>query len=113
MSAAQMELDLQPLVAPEYEAHLTLAERYQAFIAANPSVLDAFERVAGEWLDAGNARVGMKAVAEQIRWSTGIRLGSEGWRVNNSFVAFIARDLIARRPEWHDRIETRAQKAAA
>lgn len=105
-------LDLHPLVLPDYEPELTLPERYQAFIAANPAVLDAFEAVAAEWLDAGHARVGMKAVAERIRWETGVRM-SAAWKVNNSFVAFIARDLIQRRPEWAERIETRQQKAAA
>jgi len=104
--------DLEPLVQPDYAPELTLAERYAAFIASNPGVLDAFEHTAAQWLDAGHARVGMKAVAERIRWETGVRM-EQAWKVNNSYVAFIARDLIARRPEWADRIETRTQRAAA
>ena len=98
------------LIAPDYEPELTLAERYAAFKAANPHVLDAFEHVAAEWLAAGHARVGMKAVAERIRWETGVRMGA-AWKVNNSFVSLIARDLIDRRPEWSDAIETRALRA--
>ncbi len=100
------------LVAPDYEPDLTLAERYAQFVAANPQVLDAFEAVTDEWLSAGHRRVGMKAVAERIRWETGVRMG-ESWKVNNSFVSFIARDLIARRPEWAECIETRVMRAAA
>ncbi len=102
--------DIAPLVAPDYEPELTLADRYAAFRDANPHVLDAFEAVAAQWL-AGHQRVGMKAVAERIRWETGIRTG-DAWKVNNSFVAFIARDLLERRPEWRSRIETRTQRAA-
>ncbi len=104
--------DLAPLVTPDY-TELTLPERYAAFRAANPQVLDAFEATAAEWLNAGHARVGMKAVAERIRWETGIHMGESGWKVNNSFVAFIARDLLHRRPEWRGRIETRTQKCEA
>lgn len=109
MTATLFDLEL---VTPDYAPELTLAERYAAFKAENPAVLDAFEAVAAEWLEAGHARVGMKAVAERIRWETGIRMGTS-WKVNNSFVAFIARDLISRRPEWSERIETRVQRAAA
>lgn len=112
MTAQPSLFDLAPLVTPDYAPELTLAERYAAFKAANPQVLDAFEALTSEWLAAGHARVGMKAVAERARWETGIRT-SEAWKVNNSFVAFIARDLIARRPEWAGAIETREQRAAA
>lgn len=99
------------LVAPDYEPELTLAERYAEFKRHNPQVLDAFEALTDQWLSAGHSRVGMKAVAERIRWETGIRMG-EAWKVNNSFVSFIARDLIERRPEWAECIETRVMKAA-
>lgn len=109
----QLALDLHPLTTPDYEPDLTLGERYDLFIAENPQVLDVFESLAEQWLNAGHARCGMKAVAETARWQTGIRMGSGGWKVNNSFVSFIARDILARRPEWHGRIELRTQRAAA
>lgn len=101
------------LIAPDYEPELTLAERYQAFRAANPHVLDAFEALTEQWLNAGHKRVGMKAVAERCRWEAGVRSSETDWRINNSYVSFIARDLVARRPEWADAIEFRQQKAVA
>jgi len=108
----QLTLDLAPLVEPTYEPDLSLAERYAVFIAANQNVLDVFEALTAQWLNAGHERVGMKAIAERARWESGLRMSDE-WKINNSFVAFIARDLLARRPEWSDAISTRTQKAAA
>lgn len=104
-------LDLSPLVEPTYEPEQSLADRYAAFISANPNVLDVFEALTAQWLNAGHDRVGLKAVAEKARWESGLRMSAE-WKINNSFVAFIARDLLVRRPEWSNAITTRAQRAA-
>ncbi|MDF9717633.1 hypothetical protein INN71_02545 [Nocardioides sp. ChNu-153] len=106
----QLELDLSPLVEPEYAAGLTLAERFEVFHATNPHIADALERLAAQWL-ARHQKVGVKALAEQLRWRTGVETTGEPWKINNSHVAFYARVLIARRPEWADAIETRVQKA--
>ena len=67
----QLALDLSPLHEPDYEPTLTLDERYALWTAANPHVLDAFEALAGEWL-ARRPRLGVKALAEVIRWRSGI-----------------------------------------
>jgi hypothetical protein len=107
MTAAQLELPIADLVVPEYEATASLAERFAAFHAANPHVADALERLAEQWLAAGNRKVGMKSLAERLRWEAGIRTTGSAWRINNSHVAFYARLLIERRPEWADCIETR------
>lgn len=101
-----LPLDLSPLSEPEYDAELSLADRFELFHAANPHVADAFEALAAEWL-ARHPRVGMKAIAEAIRWRSGIETVGEPWRINNNHVAFYARLLLARRPEWADRIQTR------
>ena len=111
MSTEQLALDL-PLNVPDYEPELSLAERYERWISVNAHVLDVFEAYVSEWLAAGHKRVGCKAVAERIRWEAGIRTNGEPWRINNSFVSFIADDLIRRRPEWADCIETRARRSA-
>lgn len=102
----QLTLNLAPLTEPDYETGMTLDERYAAWIDANPHVLDAFEQVAAEWL-AVRPRVGVKALAEQLRWRSGLRTEADPWKVNNSYVSRVARDLLARRPEWVGRIETR------
>ena len=106
-AAAQLSLDLSPLTEPDYSPELTLDERYALWIAANPHVIDAFEALAAQWL-ARRPRIGVKALAEVIRWRSGIETTGDVWRVNNSYVSRIARDLVKRRPEWDHRIERRA-----
>ena len=108
---AQYALDLSPLTEPDYSESMSLAERFAEFHAQNPHVADALERLAEQWLAAGNRKVGMKALVERLRWESGIRTEGSAYRLNNSWPAFYARLLIQRRPEWADRIETRRAQA--
>jgi hypothetical protein len=103
----QLALDLSPLTEPDYAPTASLADRFDAFHAANPHVADALEHLAEQWLAAGHRRVGMKALVERLRWESGIRTAGSAYRINNSHVSFYARLLIERRPEWVDCIETR------
>jgi len=103
----QLALDLSPLTTPDYAPDLTIAERFAIFHAANPHVADALEALAAEWLAAGNAKVGAKALVERLRWESGIRTAGDTYRINNSFVSLYARLLIERHPSWADHIETR------
>lgn len=108
----QLALPLAPLVTPEYAEHLTIAERFAAFHAANPHVADALELLAAQWL-AFHKRVGVKALAERLRWESGIQTSGDAYRINNSFTSLYARLLIERRPDWKDAIRTRELRAAA
>lgn len=110
MTAEQLELPLADVVVPDYAEHLTLAERFAEFHRVNPHVADALEVLAEQWL-ARHRKVGMKALVERLRWESGIRTEGDLWRINNSHVAFYARLLIDRRPEWADCIETRRAQA--
>lgn len=112
MTTDQLALDLAPLVHRPVDTRLSLAERYAQFAADNPQVLDLYERLAQQWFDAGNNRVGMKFLAEQARWITGLQMPGEQWAVNNSYTAFFARALLAKRPEWSGCILTRHQPSA-
>ena len=103
----QLALDLPALVVPEYEPEMTLVERYVAWSEVNGHVIAEFERRTAQLVAAGRRRVGMKMVAEAIRFDMSVRSDGEPWAVNNSYVALIARDLIERHPEWADFIETR------
>ena len=103
----QPTLDLTPLDVPDYAPELTIAERFDAFHEANPHVADALEALAAEWL-ARHRKVGVKALAEAVRWRSGVETTGEPWRINNSFTSLYARLLLARHPEWAGRIETRA-----
>lgn len=107
----QLALDLADLVTPDYEPEASLADRFAAFHGANPHIADVFESLIEQWLVAGNERVGMKAVAEVLRWEAGLRMPGEAWAINNSYIAFYAREMLRRRPEWSDRIQTRSAVA--
>lgn len=110
MTTAAPQLELFPLTEPTYEPTATLAERFAAFHASNPHVADALEALAAQWL-ARHERVGMKSLAERIRWESGIQTVGEPWRINNSHVAFYSRLLLDRHPEWIGRIQTRRAQA--
>ena len=103
----QLALPLAPLVVPDYEPELTIAERFDAFHAANPHVADALELLARQWLDAGHKRVGIKALIERLRWEYGIRTEGDSFRLNNTLTSHYARLLIERRPEWADALVIR------
>lgn len=110
-ASTQPPLDLSPLVEPEYDADLPIAERFALFHEANPHVAHALEALAGQWL-ARHSRVGMKALFERLRWESGIATVGDAYRLNNDFTSHYARLLIERRPEWADAIETRRLRAA-
>ncbi|WP_235738955.1 hypothetical protein [Nocardioides alcanivorans] len=105
------QLALLPLTEPDYSPDLTIAERFEAFHSANPHVAEALEALAAEWL-AHHRKVGVKALVERLRWESGIQTQGDAYRINNSLVSHYARLLIARRPEWAERIETRRLHAA-
>ena len=102
-----VDLTLFPIVEPTYDEEMSLADRFAAFNTANPHVADALEILADQWLAAGHRKVGMKALVERLRWESGIRTQGSAYRINNSHVAFYARLLIERRPEWAECIQTR------
>lgn len=103
----QLTLNLTPLVEPIYETGMTLAERFEAFHAANPHVADALESLAAQWLSR-QSRIGVKALVEVLRYHSGIETEGTPYKIDNSTVSRYARLLLARRPEWAGRIETRA-----
>lgn len=108
MTVTQPTLDLGPVAEPVYTPGMTLDERYAAWREVNGHVVAAFEAAVTQWFRAGHEHVGAKQVAEHLRWSSGIREAGNLWKLDNSMVSRIARDLLARHPEWEGRIRTRA-----
>lgn len=90
-----------------------LERRFAEFHAANPHVYAEFERRAMELYRAGARRIGVKAIAERIRWDVHVRVLTEDYKINNSLVALYARLLIHRHPELAEVIELRQRKEAA
>ena len=105
---AQPALDLPDLIEPDYEPELTIGERYALFHDANPHVLDALEALAVRWPEG--KRIGVKALAEVLRYRSGMETTGSPWRIDNSYVSRLARDLVARRPDLDGRIERRRLK---
>lgn len=90
-----------------------IERRFASFHALNPHVYLQFEARASEAHRAGAARIGMKAIAERIRWDVHTRTLGEEFKLNNTFVALYARLLIWRRPELAALIELRRRKNGA
>ena len=90
-----------------------LERRFAEFHAANPHVYLEFERRAMELLCAGVRRIGVKAIAERIRWDVHVRVLTPDYKIDNSLVSLYARLLIHRRPELAEVIELRQRKEAA
>lgn len=109
----QLALELPGITTPAYEPTMTLAERFQLWHRTNPHVADLLERLAEQWFAAGNVKCSAKALTERARWEGGLVTQGDTWKINNSFVAFYARLLVERRPEWSGRFEFRTQRAAA
>jgi hypothetical protein len=73
-------------------------------------VLAEFERRALELHRAGAERIGVKALAEVIRYHSTVA-GMGDYKVNNSLISLVSRWLIWRHPELADAIETRRRVA--
>jgi hypothetical protein len=102
-------LDMQPLVRAE---GATIQERFESFHKSNPWVLVALERLAGQWLDNGHTRVGVKMLVERLRWEYGIRTKGDPFRLNNTLTSRYVRLLIERNPSWAESFELRSLRAA-
>lgn len=90
-----------------------IERRFAEFHRQNPHVYAEFERRAMELYRAGARRIGVKAIAERIRWDVHVRVLTEDYKINNSLVALYARLLVHRRPELTEVIELRRRKEAA
>lgn len=106
----QLALFDRPIVQPAMVRGATLAQRFEAFHAINPQVYSAIERQALRLAAQGERRIGVKAIAEDLRRG---RLATTGddWRINNSWPAFYARLLIAKHPQLAGVIEMRRSLA--
>lgn len=104
--AEQLALFDRPIVQPPMIRGATLAERFEAFHKLNPQVFAAIERQALRLAAQGERRIGVKAIAEDLRRG---RLATTGddWRINNSWPAFYARLLVQKHPRLVDVIEMR------
>ena len=94
------------------QPHDVLEARAKEWMRTHPEAMDLFEKLAIQ-ASQHRSRFGMKLLAERIRWEFQFeRPDGEQFKLNNSHVAFIARELIQRHPHLADNIETRASREA-
>lgn len=89
----------------------SIEERFRAFHAANPHVLEEMLRLAREHLERGAKRIGCKALWEQLRESLRVRRVGEH-KLDNSLTALYARALLEAEPRLVGVIEVRRRRAA-
>lgn len=89
-----------------------LERKYRVWLHEHESVFALFERFAMQMLHR-QRRFGIKMLAERVRWevATTFTPDDEGYKINNNYTAYIARDLIQRHPALANLIETRCIKA--
>lgn len=108
----QMQLDLAPIVTPDYSPRASIAERYAEFESLNPWIIPALEKLTREWLAQGHERISIGMLTEIIRWTYGRTVSTDGLKINNSFRSRMVRRLIERNPQWADVFATRELRAA-
>lgn len=71
---------------------------YREWAMRNPDVIVLFLQFARERLRSGRP-FGMKALVERVRWDEPVPIEkSQGFRLNNSSVAYLARDMVKIEP---------------
>ena len=83
-------------------------EKYRAWTCEHPEIVALFLSFARERMHMGR-RFGIKAIVERVRWELPIKFPEkqEDFRLNNSWTAYLSRDLLALEPQLKDYIETR------
>jgi len=81
---------------------------FEGFHGSHPEVYELFKRFAWELRNAGQKRIGAKAVWERLRYETQVNPERySGFKLNNNFTSRYARRLIADDPSFRSLIEVR------
>lgn len=88
-----------------------LEEAYRVWLLANPGVFPLFERFALE-LAARGQRFSISLLTERIRWEAKMTLEADAdqFKINNSYRAYLARDLVAKYPRLEPLMTLRCVK---
>jgi hypothetical protein len=89
-----------------------IQQKFERFHQENPHVLTTLERLATEWFEYHDT-VSVKMLWENMRWRLGIETQGEPFKLPNNYPSRYARLLIARHPEWAQRIRTCSLRAVA
>ena len=96
-----------PVREPDYDAGMTIAQRFDAFHAENPHVLDNLKALAMDLRSRGVTRYGIKALYEVLRYNRALATRGDVFKLNNNYTAHYARKLMDEVPELEGFFETR------
>ncbi len=110
----QFRIDFSSASDPEWLTYpkSLLEWQFRRFHDANPHVYQRLERAAIAWAASNPSRVGVKRLAENLRYAP-LEIHEPPhaqFKVNNSLVALYSRLLVHRRPELASVIELRVRK---
>jgi hypothetical protein len=81
----------------------TIAERFAAWIEANPHAFELFRQFALEAMAAGQRRFSADAIVQRIRWHMAVEMvRTDGlpFKINDHYSAHLARMLIESDPRF-------------
>lgn len=89
-----------------------LEEAYRAWLIEHPQVFGLYERFAQEAFEKGK-KFSISLLTERIRWEVRMTWGkdSAGFKINNNYRAYVARDLLAKHPEYAACLGTRSVRS--
>ena len=90
--------------------HEQLRHEAQKFHDEHPDVWDLFVRFSFEKIRQGFPHYSADSVMHRVRWETGAG-DSEGWKINNNYVALYARRFMRAYPAHRGFFRTRKQKS--
>ena len=100
---------MQPELVPDLpEPQETWEEKARVFIRENPDVMAEFVRMAIYWKRRGVKR-GMKAIAEDYRYSRATAPAGKKYKWNNNMTSFVSRHLMETVPELRGYFDVRHQ----
>lgn len=77
----------------------TLQERFEAWLALNGHVFEAFLAAARDLKARGRKRFGAKAIYEHLRWNLSLATEGDEFKLNNNWTSRLARRLLQCHPE--------------
>ncbi len=93
---------------------MSISDRFEKWINANPDVYRLFKLFANEARNAGRRHYSADAICHRIRWHVNIEMratdGAE-FKINDHYSSRLARKLIAEHPEFTSFFELRELKS--
>lgn len=83
---------------------LTIQERFDVWLRANPFVYDLFVQYALEAQNKGFEHYGIQSIAERVRWHLDFETEDNygGWKINNTYLSRLARYIEENEPLLKD-----------